>query len=166
MLDDISETRLAQVHPETSHRIHQLAGMLSFPIRVTQGLRTYAEQDALYAQGRTTPGKIVTEAQGGYSMHNFGLPVDVVPMNTDGQPDWNDKDAQWAEILAKAPLCGLAEGAAWRSFPDEPHLYPKECPPNPNEEIRSLFVSGGLNAVWQALLPIQPAMGVEEATDA
>ena len=50
------------------------------PVRVTQGLRTYAEQDALYAQGRTTPGPIVTNARGGQSYHNFGLAIDVAPV--------------------------------------------------------------------------------------
>ncbi len=47
------------------------------PLRVAQGYRTWAEQDALYAQGRTTPGPIVTWARGGESMHNLGLDVDV-----------------------------------------------------------------------------------------
>jgi peptidoglycan LD-endopeptidase CwlK len=152
-MDSISEARLAQVHPELSRRIHQLAEMLPYMLRVTQGLRTYAEQNALYDQGRTTPGKIVTEAKGGYSMHNFGLAVDVVPMSASGQPDWNDKDAQWAEILAKAPACGLAEGAAWRTFPDEPHLYPQEVPASPDDNMRYLFNEGGVQAVWDALLP-------------
>ncbi len=46
-------------------------------LRVAQGYRTSAEQDALYAQGRTTPGSIVTWARGGESIHNLGLAVDV-----------------------------------------------------------------------------------------
>jgi len=150
-MDSISESRLSQVHPELSRRIHQLADMLSFTIRVTQGLRTYADQNALYAQGRTIPGKIITEAQGGYSMHNFGLAVDVVPMTPAG-PDWNDKDPDWQEILAKAPTCGLAEGAAWRTFPDEPHLYPQEVPAAPDDNMRYLFNEGGIEAVWKEVL--------------
>lgn len=147
-MDTHSEARLAAVHPELSRRVHQLADMLSFPLCVTQGLRTYPQQDALYQQGRTTPGSIVTEAKAGYSMHNFGLAVDVAPM--DGfQIDWNGKDAKWAEILAKASTCGLAEGATWRTFPDEPHLYPTECPANPDDNLRYLFAEGGLEAVWK-----------------
>jgi len=153
-MDSISEERLSQVHPELSRRIHQLADLVSFPFRVTQGLRTYAEQNALYAEGRTTPGRIVTEAQGGYSMHNFALACDVAPIDDGGAIDWNGKDAKWAEILAKAPTCGLAEGALWRSFSDEPHLYPQECPANPDDNIRYLFNEGGVSAVWAELLPI------------
>ena len=64
--------------------------MIQFDFEVTQGLRTYAEQDALYAQGRTVPGEIVTNAAAGYSWHNFGNAVDLVPEDiTIGQPDWN-----------------------------------------------------------------------------
>jgi peptidoglycan L-alanyl-D-glutamate endopeptidase CwlK len=147
-LDPISETRLAAVNPELSRRIHQLQDMLEFPILVTQGLRTWAEQDALYAQGRTAPGRVVTNAQGGWSMHNFGLAVDVAP--TDGHSiDWSGKDAKWEAILAKAPSCGLAEGATWRTFPDEPHLYPQEVPATPDTNMRYLYNEGGLAAVWQ-----------------
>ena len=152
MLDAISEERLAEVHPELSRRIHQLADMLSFDLRVTQGLRTYPQQDALYQQGRTQPGNIVTNAKAGYSMHNFGLAVDVVPYIS-GVIDWSGKDEKWAEILAKAPSCGLAEGAQWRSFPDEPHLYPIECPANPDDNVRYLFTEGGLQAVWNEFFP-------------
>jgi peptidoglycan LD-endopeptidase CwlK len=162
-MDSVSEARLAEVHPELSRRIHQLADMVSFPFRVTQGLRTYAQQDALYAQGRTSPGSVVTEAQGGYSMHNFGLAVDVVPF-VNGVPDWNDKDAQWAELLAKAPSCGLAEGAQWRTFVDMPHLYPQEVPASPTDAMRTLMTTQGIQAVWNAFFPENPSMGVDLAT--
>lgn len=147
-MDTASETRLQEVHPELARRVRQLADLLSFPLRVTQGLRTWAQQDSLYAQGRTDPGKVVTNAPAGHSMHNFGLAVDVVPLNPDGSADWNDKDAQWQEVLAKAPSCGLAEGAEWRTFPDMPHLYPQEVPANPTEEMRQTFADNGLEAVW------------------
>jgi peptidoglycan LD-endopeptidase CwlK len=170
-LDAISEERLAEVHPELSRRIHQLADLVSFPFRITQGLRTYPQQNALWQEGRNPDGSyidpvhhkgVVTDAKGGQSAHNFGYAVDIVPF-INGVADWNDKDAQWAELLAKAPSCGLAEGAQWRSFPDEPHLYPQECPANPTTAIQNLFAQGGLPAVWASLFPEVP-MGVDEAT--
>ena len=46
--------------------------------RFTFTLRTFAEQDALFAQGRSKPGKIVTNAKGGMSYHNYGLAIDIV----------------------------------------------------------------------------------------
>lgn len=146
-MDAVSEARLQEVHPELARRIRRLADMLGFQIRVTQGLRTWAQQDALYAQGRTELGKVVTNAQAGHSMHNFGLAVDLVPIEN-GVPIWDDKDEQWREMLAKAPVVGLAEGAQWRTFPDEPHFYPSEIPPNPNDDMRQAFADGGLDAVW------------------
>lgn len=43
------------------------------------GFRSFAEQDKLYAQGRTNKSKpIVTNARGGYSAHNYGLAIDFV----------------------------------------------------------------------------------------
>ena len=41
-----------------------------------EGHRTWEEQDALYAKGRTAPGSIVTRAKGGFSNHNFGIAMD------------------------------------------------------------------------------------------
>jgi len=46
-------------------------------MKIISGLRTYAEQDALYAQGRAKTGPKVTNARGGYSNHNFGIAFDV-----------------------------------------------------------------------------------------
>jgi peptidoglycan LD-endopeptidase CwlK len=148
MLDAISQTRLALVHPELDRRVTQLADMLSFDIRVTQGLRSYSQQGALYAQGRTAPGAIVTNARPGFSAHNFGYAVDIAPIIAGGI-DWAGKDAKWQEILDKAPSCGLAEGATWRTFPDEPHLYLEELPADPDDSMRYLFENGGLDAVWK-----------------
>ncbi|MBI5189105.1 MAG: M15 family metallopeptidase [Nitrospirae bacterium] len=44
---------------------------------VVQALRTPDEQAALYAKGRTAPGRRVTNARPGYSWHNFGRAYDV-----------------------------------------------------------------------------------------
>jgi len=51
-------------------------------LKLISGLRTYEEQDALYAQGRTAPGPKVTNAPGGHSNHNFGLAFDMVFLTT------------------------------------------------------------------------------------
>ena len=45
-------------------------------ICIVSTLRTYPEQQELYAQGRTKPGNVVTNAKPGYSYHNFGLALD------------------------------------------------------------------------------------------
>jgi peptidoglycan L-alanyl-D-glutamate endopeptidase CwlK len=100
------------------------------PIVITQGLRTIAEQDDLYAQGRTKPGAIVTNARGGYSNHNFGVAVDFALLTNDGRSvSWDtrldgDRDgiADWNEVVAIAKTLGFAWGGDWKTFLDLPHF--------------------------------------------
>ncbi|OMF48714.1 M15 family metallopeptidase [Paenibacillus peoriae] len=99
-------------------------------IVITQGLRTYAEQDDLYAQGRTKPGKVVTDARGGHSNHNFGFAADFALLLRNGRTvSWDtlrddDKDSlpDWSEVVEEAKRLGLEWGGDWRSFKDMPHL--------------------------------------------
>lgn len=100
------------------------------PIVITQGLRTIEEQNGLYAQGRSKPGIIVTNARGGYSFHNFGLAVDFALLMPDGkQVSWDmrrdgdgDKTADWMEVVQEAKALGFEWGGDWTSFKDYPHL--------------------------------------------
>lgn len=148
-MNSISQARLAQTHPELQRRITQLAQLLGFDIEVTAGLRTFAEEDVLYSQGRTAPGAIVTNATGGYSAHNFGYAVDLVPEDiTPGQPDWNLASPAWQKMLAAGLSCGLAEGARWCSIKDNPHFYLQELPATPTDAMRAAFASGGIESVW------------------
>ncbi|MHA6529142.1 M15 family metallopeptidase [Paenibacillus sp. BAC0078] len=99
-------------------------------IVITQGLRTIAEQDALYAQGRTKPGAKVTNAKGGYSYHNFGLAIDFALLLPDGSSvSWDmkrdgdgDNVADWIEVVQEAKALGFGWGGDWSSFKDYPHL--------------------------------------------
>ncbi|MPM42905.1 hypothetical protein SDC9_89577 [bioreactor metagenome] len=56
-------------------------------LRVTDGFRSVEEQDKLYAKGRTALGSIITKARGGCSNHNFGLAIDIVPIEN-GKLNW------------------------------------------------------------------------------
>lgn len=84
-------------------------------ILVTCTLRSNEEQAALYAQGRTAPGKIVTKALPGQSAHNFGLAIDVVPI-VHGKPDWEGEHPVWQQI----GQIGQAAGLEWAGAPDYP----------------------------------------------
>lgn len=90
--------------------------------RWTQGRRTIATQNALYAEGRTAPGRIVTKAAGGSSAHNFGLAVDFVLLNSDGSPNWDDEDPKWAKVGAIAEAQGMIWGGHFHSITDKPHI--------------------------------------------
>jgi peptidoglycan L-alanyl-D-glutamate endopeptidase CwlK len=144
-----SENRLKKVHPELARRVRieienlEKSGM---QIEVVQGLRTFAEQDALFAQGRTKPGRVVTNARGGQSNHNYGLAVDVVPF-TNGKPNWEAPNSIWVAIGAEAEKLGMEWGGNWKKFIDKPHI---QLPGLSIKQCSSLFHKGGLEAVWAA----------------
>jgi peptidoglycan LD-endopeptidase CwlK len=149
----ISHSRLALVYPGLASLIVQMSQMLPFDFEVTQGLRTWAEQDALYAQGRTTPGPIVTHAAPGYSWHNFGCAVDLVPENiAPGQPNWNLSDPVWARMVSVAESVGLVSGAEWHGADlDTPHVqFTGRFPVSPDDGVRAIFTAGGITAVWES----------------
>lgn len=83
---------------------------------VTQAYRSKEEQDALYAQGRTKPGKIVTQAKGGSSFHNFGVAFDCCGF--DGKTVHYDCD--WNKLGEIAAKIGLEHGD--RGYVDLPHF--------------------------------------------
>ncbi len=89
---------------------------------VTATLRTKAEQEALYAQGRTKPGKVVTWTLN--SRHLSGRAFDIVIMEN-GKPDWSVSNPDWKRAGDIGIACGLVWGGTW-SKPDYPHF---ELPP-------------------------------------
>ena len=88
-------------------------------VKITSGNRTYAEQDALYEQGRTKPGSVVTNAPGGFSNHNFGLAWDITLFDRDGKPVWDSP--YYVECATIGQDQNLDCGAFWSSIHDEPH---------------------------------------------
>lgn len=88
-------------------------------IRVLSGLRTYAEQDALYAQGRSAPGKVVTNARGGHSNHNFGIAFDVGVF--EGAKYLGDSP-KYKAVGVLAMELGLEWGGNWKTIVDQPHF--------------------------------------------
>lgn len=158
-MDPVSESRLSEVHPALAAKIRTLAATLeseNITIRVTQGLRSWKEQAALYAEGRDADGnvvdksQVVTNAKPGTSWHNFGLAVDVAPF--DGSiPDWNLNHPAWMRIVSCGESLGLVSGSTWRTFPDWPHMQMTgNLPVSPNDAVRSTFTNGGLDAVWSS----------------
>lgn len=86
---------------------------------VTSTYRDAESQDALYAQGRTAPGKKVTNARGGDSFHNWRCAFDFVPI-INGKAIWNDA-ALWDRCGDIAESVGLEWGGRWTNFTDKPH---------------------------------------------
>jgi peptidoglycan LD-endopeptidase CwlK len=154
-MDKISEDRLRDVHPQLARKIRQMADILelerpSVTLRVTQGLRTWGEQSVLYAQGRSQPGRIVTNAEPGHSWHQFGLAVDVVPLGLEGKPDWNTQHPIWKRVVALGTSLGLVAGAQFRSFPDYPHFQlTGKLPVSPDTAVRESFGQSGISGIWE-----------------
>jgi peptidoglycan L-alanyl-D-glutamate endopeptidase CwlK len=92
------------------------------PARIISGTRTYAEQDALYRQGRFgNPGKVITKARGGQSNHNFGIAWDI-GIFVDGK--YLGESALYSQAGAAITDAGLSDlewGGSWVTFKDLPH---------------------------------------------
>jgi hypothetical protein len=81
-----------------------------------------AEQDALYAQGRTASGSIVTNARGSSysSMHQWGVAFDII--RNDGKGAYNNNDGWFDKVGKIGVSLGLEWGGSWTSPIDKPHF--------------------------------------------
>lgn len=95
-----------------------------FHILVTQTERTPEEQDALYAQGRTKPGKIVTKAPGWQSWHVVKRAFDICFVDEHGHATW---EGEWDKVGKIGDDCGLQWGGGpdFARFKDLPHFEDK-----------------------------------------
>lgn len=132
-MDAITIGRIKLLHPKLRDEVTEIYEEICKALtgratcRFSYTLRTFAEQDALYAQGRTKPGKKITQAKAGQSYHNYGLALDIV-LITDGKAVWDtvkdfdgDRKADWMEIVAIFKKYGWEWGGEWE-FKDAPHF--------------------------------------------
>lgn len=127
--------RIEDCHPELQMKLLaciQAWANAQLDVLVTCTWRSAAEQEALYEQGRTKPGHIVTRAKPGQSAHNFtvsgkpaSLAFDIVPLNH-GKTVWDTMppDLQlWQRIAAIAKATGLEwYGEPTADFKEFPHF--------------------------------------------
>jgi peptidoglycan LD-endopeptidase CwlK len=91
---------------------------------VTSTYRDHESQNALYAQGRTAPGKKVTNAKGGQSFHNWRVALDVVPLRN-GKPVWGttgEDGKLWQKVGEIGEASGLEWAGRWKKFPEQAHF--------------------------------------------
>lgn len=147
-----NEKSIARLHPQVRGLIRRFINDVyikhQVQLVIVQDYRTYAQQDALYAKGRTTSGSIVTNAKGGQSNHNFALAVDVFPLWNDGKLHMDAKsDKKNIEILRKissvGKSIGLEWGGDWKSIVDNPHFQLKTG--KTMSQLRALTESAGGN---------------------
>ena len=121
--DAKTDAKIQTLHPslraKASQFVNAVEKRLGKRIKVTDGLRTFAEQNKLYAQGRTTAGKKVTNAKGGQSYHNYGLAFDCY-LTEGGKVTF--KKAVNSEIAKIGKDLGLEWGGEWKTLKDMPHF--------------------------------------------
>lgn len=162
MLDQISQIRLAVVHPSLAKIIATLDVALEvqgIQFRVVQGLRTLAEQAGLFAQGRTAPGHVVTYAGPGDSWHNYGVAVDLIPGLRDesGQaelpwePNWEPQSPDFQAMIQAGIGLGLESGSSWSvARRDYPHFQLAGLPiAEPTAEMKDCLLHQGLEKFWE-----------------
>lgn len=140
MTDQITLDRLALLHPSLQSEALEIYEEINQALsgraicRAAYTLRTFDQQNDLYAIGRTKPGKIVTNAKGGQSYHNYGLAWDIVLLvDKDGNgtfetASWQtnvdfdgDGKADWMEVIQIFKRYGWECGIDWH-FKDAPHV--------------------------------------------
>lgn len=140
-LDKVSLDRIKKAHPKLRDELLKIFTEINNVLsgrdicRLAYTLRTFSEQNKLYAQGRTVPGSVVTRAKGGQSYHNYGLAVDIVLLkdaNGDGtfeSASWEtnvdfdgDGKADWMEVVGIFEKHGWAWGGKFKSIVDKPHF--------------------------------------------
>lgn len=135
-IDKATQGKIDIAHPDLRDELEEIITKINrdtlkgpAKVRITHSLRTIEEQNELYAQGRTKPGKRVTNAKGGDSYHNYAIAVDIVLIingNTaswDVKKDWDkDKQADWMEVVKVFKDYGWTWGGDFRTFKDMPHF--------------------------------------------
>jgi peptidoglycan L-alanyl-D-glutamate endopeptidase CwlK len=129
-MDKVTLDRIAKLHPKVREEMKKIIDECNqslkgrSQVRISQGLRTFAEQDELYNKRPR-----VTKAKGGQSIHNYGFAVDIVLIidgktaSWDTHKDWdNDGIADWDECVKIFAKYGWSWGGNWTSFKDMPHF--------------------------------------------
>lgn len=145
-----SEKNIGNVHPSLKEYALELikrAYKEGIFVQLSSGFRSLEDQAKLYGQGRShyvykgkqygrikdSDGKqlkVVTKAEPGESIHNYGLAIDFFLVSNDGKESiWDiyadlDKDGKrdWIEVVSIAKQMGFEWGGDWSQFLDYPHL--------------------------------------------
>lgn len=153
----LKRINLTVLYPRFAELIQQLAANCrarGADYYAISGERTWEEQAKIWAQGRSTPGPIVTKSPPGTSYHNYAIAADFCfdkDKTREGlQPDWQFESYR---ILAEeARKLGLESGFWWTKFPDAPHVQlPLSKVGLKLSDLRSAYNAGGKGAVFRLL---------------
>ena len=136
-LSERSLKNLVQIHPDLVKIMKEAIKNSPVDFTITDGLRTTAEQQALYAKGRTVAGTRVTNADGlrSKSYHQaksdgYGYAVDLYPYHSGSVQVNDDKSlkviATHIKAVAKSLGINIEWGGDWKSIIDYPHFELKK----------------------------------------
>ena len=118
----INSRKLEDLHPKVKKLCEDFIASCDkqgIDILITSTYRDGESQNELYSQGRTKPGRIVTNARAGQSYHNWRVAFDFVPL-VFGKPVWNDV-ALFTKCGEIAELVGLEWASRWKKFKELAH---------------------------------------------
>ena len=125
-----SEKRLMYLHPNLQKFFIELLKISPYDFSISQGVRTAGEQNKLYQQGRTTPGKIITNCDG-YKIKSkhqvksdgFGHAGDIAIL-VDGKVTWEEKYYKEVARVGRVLMqkYNVEWGGDWKNFKDLPHF--------------------------------------------
>ena len=121
-LDPRSKKNIDTLLPEVrtyAIALIQKAALNGIHIKIISGLRTYEEQDVLFAKGRPDNPPKVTNAKGGESNHNFGIAFDIGIFEGG---EYLHRSPKYKAVGVLGMDLGLEWGGNWTSFHDEPHF--------------------------------------------
>lgn len=118
----INSRKIEDLHPTVQVMCNEFVKKCAdagIDVLITSTYRDLASQAEIYAQGRTKPGKKVTNAPAGKSFHNWRIAFDFVPV-VHGKAMWNDTTTfEKCGIIAES--CGLEWAGRWKSFKELAH---------------------------------------------
>lgn len=159
---EVTKIRLKGLYPDFLLRVvavlNEMYKTHNYRMGVADGVRSFEKQRQLYAQGRTAPGPIVTNAKPGYSFHAYGLAADCAFLGTDPfleslrASDSKQASFLWSEYGKIAKQFGLIWGGDFRlknGASDSPHI---ECSYGFRiDECLQLYKGGGVRNVWHEI---------------
>lgn len=135
-MDKHSLIQIKTLHPYIQNEVFKAVEFINkniltskTKVRIEEGFRSFERQSFIFAKGRAAAGKIVTNADAGFSFHNYGLAFDIclitdeVKLNWENTKDFDgDKTADWEEVVKYFKSLEYTWGGDFKSFKDLPHF--------------------------------------------
>lgn len=163
IINSASRARMRLLYPDVAIRAERLYSDIflhtGLEPRMTESVRTFARQAELYAQGRTAPGSIVTNAKPGFSLHHYACAFDTAFIDRKTKKVV-DTDSVWQDYGHLAAAQGFDWGGGWKTIHDTPHCeltYGVSL-----DQMREIYLQKGIVGIFSVF---DKKRGVELASE-